>query len=103
MKSLFRLKSFSFLLLSVLMLASLPTYANSAVSSHSTVQVSNANICAHVAKQKTGKRGLFSKMKNFVKKANKIFKRLYGDYGGIAILFALLVGALLVGLIVLLF
>ncbi|MBC7777339.1 MAG: TM2 domain-containing protein [Phycisphaerae bacterium] len=94
MKS-YTLKSFSFLLLSVFMLSSIPSFAITTTVNAGTAQYSTATTTTgHVAKQKSEKRGFFSKIKNFGKKASMFLKGLAGGEHSaiVAILIAFFIG-----------
>lgn len=95
MKS-YALKSFSFLLLSVFMLSSIPSFAITTTANAGSAQYSTAttSTSGHVAKKKSEKRGFFSKIKNFGKKASMFIKGLAdGEHNAaLAILLAFFIG-----------
>ena len=98
MKS-YQLKHFSFILLSVFTLSSVPAFATSALTpaaGNTTVQISASaeTTNEHVAKKKSEKRGFSAKVKNFGKKTTMFLKGLAsGDHNvAIAILLTFFLG-----------
>lgn len=91
-------KLLSFLLLAVFTLSSAPAFAIAATSTVGTsIQSTETYASAHVAKQKTEKRGFFAKLKNFGQKTKMFFKALAAgsDHNAvIAILLAFFLGGL---------
>jgi len=90
------LKSLSFMLLSVFMLSSMPAFATTAAVNTGTAQYTTATATesGKVIKKKSEKRGFFSKIKNFGKKAKTFFKALAGGEHNlvVAILLAFFIG-----------
>lgn len=96
----FALKTFSFVLLAVFTLSSVPSFAIATPANAGTTQqfnTSSGDGNALVIKQKTEKKGFFAKMKNFGKKTKMFFNALAGggDHNAvIAILLAFFLGGL---------
>ncbi|MFN0216111.1 MAG: TM2 domain-containing protein [Saprospiraceae bacterium] len=96
MKS-YTLKNFTFLLLAAFMLSSMPTFAiTTSANASNNMEYSSSTTTGHVAKKKSEKRGFFSKIKNFGKKASMFVKGLAGGEKSsvVAILLAFFLGGL---------
>ena len=93
MKS-YTIRTFTYLLLSVFMLASLPSYAITTTASAGTTQDNTTT--TYVAKKKSEKRGFFTKLKNFGKKAKMALNAMAGGEHNafVAILLAFFLGGL---------
>lgn len=90
------IRTFTFLMLSIFTLSSVPSFAISTANNGSaSMQYSETTATnGFVAKKKTEKRGFFSKLKNFGKKASMFVKGLAsGDHNAaLAILLAFFIG-----------